>query len=130
MSARIFDTNKMFEDARTMASGFTVTTVTSTNVVDMGTADGDEGDAPEVVVVVEGATTTGSNGTLQVVVQECATSGGSYVTILTGRVSAALAADFNPYRLKLPPKHKQYLRLQFVVGTNAFTAGTLHAGVV
>jgi hypothetical protein len=122
----------MFNDATTMASGFTTgaSPVTSTNVVDMGAADGDEGDGPEVVVLIEGGDSTGDTGTIQVVLQESATSGGSYVTILTGRVSAANYTDFSPYRMKVPPKHKQFLRLQYVIATNSATAGTLHAGIV
>jgi hypothetical protein len=119
----------MFDDARTMASGFTVTTVTCTNSVDMGTADSDEMDPAEVRVDVVAGTTTGSNGTIQVVLQDSADNS-SFATILTGPVSTALGANFNPYRMKVPPKHRRYLRTQYIVATNAFTGGTLHAGIV
>lgn len=130
MTHRLFDTNKMFEDAKSMASGFTVGTATSTNKVDMGIADGDEGDGPEIVIRIENPTSASSNtGTIQVVVQDSADNA-SFATIMTGKVSTANAGDMNPYRLKLPPKHRRYLQLQFVVGTANFTAGTLHAGVV
>lgn len=129
MTHRLFDTNKMFDDARSMASGFTVTTVTSTNSVDMGVADGDEGDGPEIAVRIEAPTSTSSTGAIQVVLQDSADNS-SFATIQSGKVSTANAGDMNPYRMKVPPKHRRYLRLQYIVTTNAFTGGTLHAGVV
>jgi hypothetical protein len=120
----------MFDDARNMASGFSVGTATSTNVIDMGTADSDEMDPAEVRVDIIGGVSVSNTGTVQVVLQESASSGGSYVTIQSGRVSSGNAANFNPFRMKVPPKHLPFLRLQFVVATNNFSAGTLHAGIV
>jgi hypothetical protein len=117
----------MFDDARSMASGFAVGTATSTNVVDMKIPDADEAGAAEVVVqVIAGA----GNGTIQVVLQDSADGSTGWSTILTGRVSVANGADFAPYRMYVPPKHRRYLRTQYVVATNNFTAGQLNAGVV
>jgi len=128
MSNRPFDKDRMFDDARSMASGFTVTTVTSTNSIDMGTADGDELNPPRVAAHIEGGVTTGANGTITIVLQDSADNS-SFATILTGKVSSAQGADINPYSFFVPPKHRRYLRTQYVVATNAFTAGTLHCGI-
>lgn len=129
MSNRPFDTSRMFDDARSMASGFGTGTVTSTNSVDMGTADGDELNPPRVAVHIEGGTSASNTGTVQVVLQDSADNS-SFATILTGKVSVGNATDFNPYAFFVPPKHRRYLRLQYIIATNNYSAGTLHAGIV
>jgi len=132
MSSRAFDSAKMFNDATSMASGFTTAAspVVSTNVVDLGTPDGDELNPPEVCVHIEGGVTVSNTGTAQVELQDSLDGTTGFVTIQTGRVSAANATDFNPYRMKVPPKHRRYARLRYIIATNNFTAGTLHAGIV
>lgn len=131
MSNRPFDKDKMFNDATSMASGFTTAAspVTSVNSVDMGTADGDELNPPRVAVHIEGGDSVSDTGTITVVLQDSADNS-SFATILTGKVSAANATDMNPYAFYVPPKHRRYLRLQYVIATNNFSAGTLHAGIV
>jgi hypothetical protein len=120
----------MFDDALTMASGFGTGTVTSTNKIDMGTADGDELNPPRVVLHITGPTSAGSNtGVITLVLQDSADNS-TFATILTGKVSTANAADMNPYSFFVPPKHRRYLRAQYVVATQAFTAGALSCGIV
>lgn len=132
MSHRVFDKDRMFWDALTMASGFGVGTVNSASI-DMGVADADETGDPEVVAYVLGPTSAGGNtGVLQLVVQDSADNS-SFATIMTDKASAANAADMglgSPRRFKLPIKHRRYVRLQAVVSVQAFTAGSLSAGVV
>lgn len=132
MSNRPFDKDKMFNDATSMASGFTTAAspVTSANVVDMGTADGDELNPPRVAVHIEGGDSVADTGTIQVVLQDSVDGSTGWVTIQTGKVSAGNATDFNPYAMFVPPKHRRYLRTQYVIATNNFSAGTLHAGIV
>jgi hypothetical protein len=128
MSHKALDTKTLFDDARSMASGFTVGAVTSTNSVDMGAPNMAEANGAEVVAYITGGTTTGSNGTIQLVLQDSADNS-SFATILTGPASSAQGANWTPYRMPVPPVHRRYLRVQYTVGTNAFTAGTLTCGL-
>lgn len=130
---RTFDATLMFDDAKSMASGFTVagSPITSTNVIDLGSADGDEDHPEEIQVVVDGGDSAGDTATLQIVIQDSANGTSGWATILTAPASTADAANLDgELRYRLPTKRKQYLRLQYTVGTEDFTAGSLHAGVV
>lgn len=134
---RPFDSGKMFDDARNLASGtpLNVGTVAATNTIDMGTAAGDEVSPAEIVCVVESPTSaSGNTGTIQLRLSDSADNS-SFTVIQTGKVSTANAGDMNGSggaagRMFVPPNHRRYLKLEYVVATANFTAGTLHAGVV
>jgi hypothetical protein len=108
------------------AQALTVTAV-STNVLDMGVAQPDQGQgvAKWVSAYVDAAFASGTS--IAVVLQDSADNS-TFAAILTGPVvaTAALVAGAVMAAFALPMKHRRYLRLSYtVVGT--FDAGAVNA---
>ena len=125
MSNKALDSSALFDSARSMASGFSIGTATGATVLNMGAADLNEGEPAEVVAFISG----GAGGTIQLVLQDSADGSTGWATILTGPASTTNGANWTPYRMFVPPKHRQYLRVQYVVASANFTAGTLTCGL-
>lgn len=102
----------------------------STNVYDTGAA-ADVGTGEEVYIYARtvAAFTTGAGGTLQFVLQDSAdNSSWADVQVLTPvRAVAALTANTDQVKARLPIGVRRYLRLAYRVATGVMTAGTVDA---
>ena len=132
MGARPFDSTKMFEDAKSMASGFTTAAspVVSTNALDLLTPNSDEQQPPQVRIVIENGTSVGNVGTLQAQLQDSADGASGWAAIQTGKALAINGDYVVEWRMLIPPKHRQWVRLSWIIASANITGGTLHAGVV
>lgn len=104
-------------------------TAVSTNYVDVGAFAG----RGEPIDLLTRVTTAFNNLTsLQVQVQECDTTGGSYVTVAEtpAVLLASLVAGYDFKLQYLPNVTKRYIKLNFVVVGTAPTAGKVFAAAV
>lgn len=115
-------------------SAITATAV-SANVIDLGVnEDIGIGDTPSLQLLVQIITglVTANAGTLNVQYQ-ASTDNVTFTTIAeTGPLAAAaLGAGQKIMKMALPNNGlTRYLRLNYLVGTGAFTAGTITAGII
>jgi hypothetical protein len=130
---RVMDEEMLLFDA--VASGwFTVANHDST-AVDLGAADVDKEVAGEVVVFLSGMTSGGS-ATVQLILIDCDTVGGTYAALTpVGVQTAAVAYNDASWsdRIRMPlPKFgvRQFLKLRVTIGTAALTAGTITAAFI
>lgn len=142
----MIDAQLIFDGTLTQGGGITGTQITasattqaSTNVIDLGSARDLGATEPlglHVVTTVAFATTNAA--TLQISLQVCATSNGTYLTILNSPVYAVgdLVAGAPIWRYALPLNQAlndttgtlkspgRFLRLLYTVGTGVFTAAS------
>jgi hypothetical protein len=124
----------MILDAQNMLSNGQAVTSTgdtaSTDVYDTGAA-ADVGIGYDVYMHVKtrAAFTSGGAGTLQVVLQDSAdnSSWADVQTLTPARALAALGANTEIVRARLPIGLRRYIRFAYRVGTAAMTAGTVDA---
>ena len=141
----MIDANVIFDGTLTQGGGITgaaitasATTQASTNIVDLGAArDVGAGEPLGLFVVTTVAFTTTNSATLQISLQVCATSNGTYLTILQSPVYAAadLVAGAAIFQYALPKNQNlndtsgtlntpgRFLQLLYTVGTGVFTTG-------
>lgn len=124
----ILDATLVFSDAQAET---TQAAHDSDNIVDCGLANANLGaGTPKwLVVSVNTAFTTSASGTLTVALQDCATVGGSYATVIAGETHAvtALVKGFKILCVPLPAEHARFLKLVYTIGTGAMTAGAIDA---
>lgn len=135
-ATQVFDGTFASGTSKPTGAAITVTRV-STNVIDLGAArDIGAGDEVEIHVQILTAFTAGGAATLQISLQSCATSGGTYVDLLFSPVYAVanLTVGAPIFRYKLPPMQlndtgtpNQFLALNYVVATGPMTAGAVFA---
>jgi hypothetical protein len=126
----ILDTQTQLSDAQAVTS---TGDAASTNVYDTGAA-ADIGIGEELYIYArtKAAFTTSASGTLQFVLQDSAdNSSWADVQALTPvRAVAALTANTDQVRARLPIGLRRYIRLAYRVATGAMTAGTVDAYIV
>lgn len=124
-----FDSKHVMSEAQSFASA--AGDVISTNVINLGTG-ADNGDGAELFWEVWISTlmagTAGS--TLTITLQDCATEGGTYRTVLATRAFAiadVIASKDKPFlRVGLPggvQGVRQFVRTLFTIGTQTCSAG-------
>jgi hypothetical protein len=141
----ILDANNLFSNAQTLTS-VGVGTADSTNIVDLGVTR-DIGDAVTphnlfLLIQVVTAFTSGGSATLTFQVQTATDSSGAPGTWTVMYQSPAIAVaslvqGYRPFSGPLPtnsgtnlnPTAYRFLKLTYVVGTAAMTAGALTAGL-
>lgn len=137
----LLDKQNLFEDALAV-SGLAVATTASTNVIDLlNSRDIGIDESPNLFISIGAAFTTAAAGTLEWTLQSSADNV-TYFTILRSPAAmpvADLIAGMSLANLRTtirsPTQRRQglatrYLRLQWIVATGVFTAGTLNAGLV
>lgn len=152
----ILDSLLVWDSARA-ASGFTVSTQDSTNIIDLaatgqipvlaagqGARDLGVGDNPALKINVQVATalTSGGASTLQVAIQGAPDNGsgapGAWTIYAQSSVYAlatlaVVGANLLPIDLPRPPAGAplpRFLKLTYTVGTAVFTGGTIYAELV
>jgi hypothetical protein len=129
----LLDTQLMFDPA---ASAVTVTRV-STNVLDMGVARdmgaGDGHPVPQLTIITDGLFAAAGAATLQVQIQG-SVDNATWFTIAESGSPGYSIAQLNSgtiFRIDLPVSAPnpipRYYRLNYIVGTGPFTAGSLQA---
>ena len=101
--------------------------------VDLGVANDDEAGPQQMEIKWPGILGAASS-TVQFLLEDGATLGGSYATILSTIVVDTDGTEaFNPadHSIPIPNTHRQFVRLSFVVGTADLAAGSgpITAGV-
>lgn len=105
----------------------------STNVLALNSANEDPGamDMDYRVIATVGTTALASSGsaTVQAVLQDCDTAGGTYVDVVAGKVFgyASTAVGTELLNIKMPLGIRQYRRIAWRIGGAALTAGTFSA---
>jgi len=126
----ILDSQEQLSDAQAVTS---TGDAASTNVYDTGAA-ADVGAGEELFIYArtKAAFTTSASGTLQFVLQDSAdNSTFADVQVLSGiKAVAALTANTDQVRARLPIGLRRYIRLAYRVATGAMTAGTVDAYIV
>ena len=109
-------------------------TTTGTNVVDTEVANSNQGAGTPIWLVVQVSTSlvgaTGTANTMAASLQDCATSGGTYTTIVTGYAFsvAEVLKGINLLSIPLPAKHKRYLGVIYTTGTGSgWLSGNVNA---
>jgi len=108
----ILDQNFLHDNANCFASG---ADLSSTDLIDTlsALADIGEGLSPMVRVVITTAVTGGTS--IQAVLADCDTEGGSYLDVISGKVVLVAAALAGKVLLdiKLPPGLQRYVKVLF-----------------
>jgi hypothetical protein len=110
-------------------------TTTGTNVLDVGeVANPNLGAGTPIWLYCMVNTTfspcTGTTATLQAILQDCATSGGTWASILAGYAfsNGEITKGVNLLTVPLPAKHKRYLKLIYTTATGSgWIAGNIDA---
>lgn len=112
-----------------------ITESAASNVLNMGVANANLGDAPLKVrfIVEETFDSTNDTATLTIALQHSATDFGGTAVLVQGAEHAISATTlikgvYLP-EFAIPKEHMQYLRLYYTVGTQNFTAGKLTAWI-
>lgn len=112
-----------------------ITASAASNVLNMGVANANLGDAPLKVrfIVEETFDSTNDTATLTIALQHSATDFGGTAVLVQGAKHAISATTlikgvYLP-EFAIPKEHKQYLRLYYTVGTENFSAGKLTAWI-
>lgn len=112
-----------------------ITASAASNVLNMGVANANLGDAPLKVrfIVEETFDSTNDTATLTIALQHSATDFGGTAVLVQGAKHAISATTlikgvYLP-EFAIPKEHMQYLRLYYTVGTQNFTAGKLTAWI-
>lgn len=107
-------------------------TAASTDVIDFDQANPNTGMSGGLSMVVSVDTTATSAGasTVAFQVQDCDTSNGTYVTIASsGAIGKADLVKGAQFIIPMPLEHRQFVRLNYTVGTADLTAGKFNATV-
>jgi len=94
--------------------------------VDMGAANDDEAGPTQMEILWPGLI-GGGTSTIQFLLQDGDTLGGSYATIgstIIADTDGTDAMDPRDYSMPVPNTHRKFMRLAFVVGTAALTSGS------
>lgn len=127
----ILDKDNLFSDEQALTA-----TAASENVIDLGDArDMGNGEPIELLVVVNETFDSAADGaTLTIAVQTDDVEGFGSPTTVQESVTIAeadLAAGEQVFKVKLASAdYQRYLRLNYTVGTEDFTAGSLTAGLI
>jgi len=112
-----------------------ITASAASNVLNMGVANANFGDAPLKVrfIVEETFDSTNDTATLTIALQHSATDFGGTAVLVQGAKHAISATTlikgvYLP-EFAIPKEHMQYLRLYYTVGTENFSAGKLTAWI-
>ncbi len=112
-----------------------ITASAASNVLNMGVANANLGDAPLKVrfIVEETFDSTNDTATLTIALQHSATDFGGTAVLVQGAKHAISATTlikgvYLP-EFAIPKEHMQYLRLYYTVGTENFSAGKLTAWI-
>lgn len=112
-----------------------ITASAASNVLNMGVANANLGDAPLKVrfIVEETFDSTNDTATLTIALQHSATDFGGTAVLVQGAEHAISATTlikgvYLP-EFAIPKEHMQYLRLYYTVGTENFSAGKLTAWI-
>jgi len=112
-----------------------ITASAASNVLNMGVANANLGDAPLKVrfIVEETFDSTNDTATLTIALQHSATDFGGTAVLVQGAKHAISATTlikgvYLP-EFAIPKEHLQYLRLYYTVGTENFSAGKLTAWI-
>jgi len=112
-----------------------ITASAASNVLNMGVANANLGDAPLKVslIVEETFDSTNDTATLTIALQHYATDFGGTAVLVQGAKHAISATTlikgvYLP-EFAIPKEHLQYLRLYYTVGTENFSAGKLTAWI-
>ncbi len=136
----ILDKQNLFENGLA-ASGLTVATTPSTDVIDFGVDRDIMANEPVELFIQIGAALLSATGTLEWTFQTSADNS-TYYTVLRSPatmpqadLTAGMILANLRTTLRSPTQRRQglgvrYARLQWIVGTAVFTAGTLTAGLV
>jgi len=127
----ICDTQEQFSVAQSLIVG-TGDTV-STNVYDTGAAaDVGAGEPLYIHAKIGTAVASGGAGTMQIVLQDSAdnSSFADVMALTPAMALAAMTANKEVARSRLPVGLRRYLRLVYRVGTAALTAGTVTSQMV
>lgn len=124
------DQENLFSDAQALTA-----TAASTNVIDLGAdRDAGNGEPIEVLVVVNTTFDSAADGaTLTIAVETDDNESFSSATILQQSQAipeASLEAGEQVFKVKLASGTERYVRLNYTVGTEDFTAGALTAGLI
>lgn len=120
----IMDSNAVFSDAQSFTS-----TAASTNVIDCQVADANLGSGTPIWLVCRVNTAFNGSGAITATLQTCATSGGTYLTVVSGRSlsTADSTAGDDVLTIPLPPDHLRFLRVYYTVTHNSAAAGAVDA---
>ena len=122
----IMDYNAQFSDAQSITAAST----SSSNTLDMEVADSNQGSGTPIWVVCRVSTAFTGSGTFAVVLQDCATSGGTYVSKFTTVAYSLLetnAVGDDLLVMPLPAEHQRYLKLVYTNGHNSAAACVVDA---
>ena len=127
----LIDKQNQLSDAQAVTS---TGSTASTNVIDLGVARDIAGgvvDARKLLIQVNTTFTSGGSATLQVQVQTSADNS-SWSTLAESAAIpvASLVQGYRFFENGVPGPTSRYLRLNYVVGTAAMTAGKLDAALV
>lgn len=127
----ILDTQETFSAAQSVAAA--AGDIVSTNVYDTGAAaDSGAGEPFYIYAKLNAAVTSGGAATLQVVLQDSADNAtfADVQTLTPALALAALTANKELCRARIPVGIRRYLRLVYRIGTATTTAGTASAYIV
>ena len=126
----MIDAKLIFSEAQAITAS-----AASTNVLNMGVANANLGDAPLKVRFIVETTfdSTNDTATLTIALQHSATDFGGTDVLVQGAAHAISATTlikgvYLP-EFAIPKEHMQYLRLYYTVGTQSFSAGKLTAWI-
>lgn len=127
----ILDKELVFSDSQAKGTGVfdSAAAFDSTNIVDL-TKAGNRLDNLNFVAQVDTAFTSGGSATLVIALATCATTNGSFETLLTTDAIpvASLVAGYEAIKKAVPQTGvKRYVKVIYTVGAAAMTAGAVSA---
>jgi len=122
----ILEHNGIFSDNQSLVA---TATIVSTNVLDCGVANPNLGAGTPLWVVESIHTKFTGSGGITTTLQHCASSGGSYLTLLVGVAHSTGTGAIGDYLLAvpLPMEHLRYLRLSHAITMDSGSAGAVDA---
>lgn len=122
----ILDAKLVFSDAQAITS-----TADSTNVLDFGNADPNQGEGTKLVLHVDVDTAFTASGSATLTVNLLSSADDStYVStkLLTGAIpKATLVAGYKIFETSIPYEFLRYMKLVYTVATGPMTAGKVNA---
>ena len=123
----IMDYNAQFSDAQ---SAVTTASISSTNVLDTEVADSNVGSGTPIWVICRVNTAFTGSGLITIALQDCATSGGTYVSRLATATLSLLETDAvgdDLLVVPLPSEHQRYLKLLYTNTHGSAATGAVDA---
>lgn len=123
----ILDAKLEFSDAQAITS-----TADSTNIINFGNADPNQGEGTKLVFHCDVDTTFTASGsaTMTVDLQDCDTVDGTYASTGIYKATipkATLVAGYKIFEVPLPYSFRQYMKVVYTVATGPMTAGKVNA---